>query len=187
VHVLAKTTRTCDFAFEGDVFDDDAPTDSMLELQMDGMKVTAEAWPRPRAVPPPLPQLGPPPTISKTKNRAIRPPPLPEASHVPRHSPPRVAAVDEATAIAAFAGFGPAPTSIFGMPGYALRVRARKRTLRRELATARVRSSFDVALYERALASANASAVRAGYAMIALAPALVAALVVAVLTVLSTR
>lgn len=187
--VLERATRTCDFAFEGDVesIDDDTTSDSMLELQMQGMKVKEEAWPQPRLVPPPLPQLGPPPTISKTTNRAIRPPPMPLATPAPARAPSssKLNAVDPEIAIAAFAGFGDPPRRLLAMPGYALRVRSRRRVLSRELEGARGRGSADVVLYEQAIASADRGAQRAGYALLLIAPLLVAAVVLALLMVAS--
>ena len=81
-------------------------------------------------------------------------------------------AIDSHAAIVAFANFGEAPTSLWGAPAYALRVRARKRILLRDLAVARQHRSHDVGLYEASLRTADDVAVRNGIiAMFALAMA----------------
>jgi len=54
-----------------------------------------------------------------------------------------------------------------GMPAYALRVIARKWTLRDDLRVARLRRIQDVSLYEAALESADEAAVTKGLALIA--------------------
>jgi hypothetical protein len=70
--------------------------------------------------------------------------------------------VDTHAALVAFAGFGDPPPGIFGAPGYALRVILRRRTLRADLARARLRRSHDVLLYEASLRTADDDAVRMG-------------------------
>lgn len=191
--VLEIPARSLEMDIDVDVEEEDEheTPDSILELQMDGMTVKEEAWPKTRAVPPPLPDLLPPPKISQTRNRAIRPPPLPVTSKTAmpavRASTSNLRTVDPEAAIAAFAGFGEAPRSLLEMPSYALHVSARRRILRRELAVARAKGSADVTLYERAIQSANASAVRAGYAVLAISPGLVAAIVLAGLMIFAHR
>ena len=82
--------------------------------------------------------------------------------------------------IAAFAGFGPPPERLRDTPAYAFHVFGRRRTLRRELASARDRNSNDIAVYEQAIASADADSVRAGLLVIACAALLAAFAIAAV-------
>jgi hypothetical protein len=78
----------------------------------------------------------------------------------------RTQAFDPRPGIVAFAGFGLPPEKLAEMPAYALRVRARKRTLRAGLRVARKQRPQDVELYEAALASADQGAVAKGLALI---------------------
>jgi hypothetical protein len=80
----------------------------------------------------------------------------------PRRSSTTMAAVDPHDALVAFSGFGVPPVSVFGAPAYAARVILRRRTLRREMALARLRHSQDVGIYEASLRTADDVAVRNG-------------------------
>lgn len=76
-------------------------------------------------------------------------------------------AYDPRPGIVAFAGFGIPPEKLGAMPGYALRVLARKAVLRDDLRVARLRRIQDISLYEAALECADESAVTKGLALIA--------------------
>ena len=95
----------------------------------------------------------PPRRSSSTTMSAVEP---------PRRSSTTMAAVDTHDALVAFSGFGMPPVSVFGAPAYAARVILRRRTLRRELALARLRHSQDVGIYEASLRTADDVAVRNG-------------------------
>lgn len=84
-----------------------------------------------------------------------------------------------APGIRALAGYGLPPERLLDAPTYALRVLARQRILRRELAIARDRKSADVELYEAALCSADRHALEKGLIMIAAGVASVLGAVVA--------
>jgi hypothetical protein len=68
-------------------------------------------------------------------------------------------------AVAAFAGYPPNPPSIVQAPIHALAVLLRRRTLRRALASARARSSPDIALYEAAVGAADTRGMLRGIAV----------------------
>ncbi len=97
--------------------------------------------------------VGAPRRSSSTTMSAVEP---------PRRSSTTMAAVDTHDALVAFSGFGMPPVSVFGAPAYAARVILRRRTLRRELALARLRHSQDVGIYEASLRTADDVAVRNG-------------------------
>ncbi len=72
-------------------------------------------------------------------------------------------------AIAAFAGYGSPPSTLWDMPRYALHAYARTNLLRRELGDARAGRSPDVGLYEAALRMSDRKAIRLGISIIVLA------------------
>ena len=74
---------------------------------------------------------------------------------------------DPRPGIVAFAGYGIPPERLMAMPAYALRVLARKYSLRSDLKIARWRSlpKRDIELYEAALACANEAVVAKGLAL----------------------
>ncbi len=124
-----------------------------------------------RVTPPPMARVTPPPIARVTPPLMPRPTPgpmlppapaWPMASSTGRRPSVKIAAVDPHAALVAFSGFGDPPTSVWGTPGYALRVIARRRTLRRDLKLARLRHSHDVGLYEASLRTADDGAVRNG-------------------------
>ena len=110
-----------------------------------------------------LARVTPPPMARMTPGPMLPPAPAwPMASATGRRSSSQMAAVDPHAALVALAGFGDPPQSIWGAPAYALRVIMRRRTLRRDLALARLRHSPDVGLYEASLRTADDAAVRNG-------------------------
>lgn len=128
------------------------PPSGLLELQ--------SRRPPERAALPPTPKL-PRKLVEDDALRAIPPPPASTA----RGAAAAVATSDTRTVLAAFAGFGDPPQSVFSTPSYALRVFLRRRAMKRDLALALQHRKADVPLYEEALKSADAAAVRTGYAM----------------------
>lgn len=113
-----------------------------------------------RMTPAPMPRMTPGPMLPPA-------PAWPMSSSTGRRSSSTMAAVDPHAALVAFSGFGDAPVSVWGMPGYAARVIMRRRALRRDLELARLHHSHDVGLYEAALRTADDGAVRKGLIMIA--------------------
>lgn len=77
-----------------------------------------------------------------------------------------VRAVDPASAVLAFAGYGAPPAGLLGEPGYAVKVLVRQVALRRDLESARRRASPDVDLYMAALRCADRAAVARGVLLI---------------------
>jgi hypothetical protein len=146
-----------------DADDFDEVPESMLELQMGGMQIREEAWPKSKpGQAKPMPKVGP-RAVSHDHLRAIPPPAF---SQMPTSQSTAVVTQDTRTVFAAFAGFGDPPRSLFEAPGYAFRVLVRRRVLVRELEHARKHRRADVALYEQALKSADHSAIRRGYAVV---------------------
>jgi|GEM_PF-2579713 len=107
--------------------------------------------------------------------------PAPPAS---RCSSASHAVVDREAVVARFAGFGDAPHSLADAPAYALHVIGRRRALLRDLEHARKLRPHDVPLYEAALRSADASAVRRGIAVAASTAAVVGLTIALVVEVL---
>ena len=122
-------------------FDDVSADSTVLELQVDPEERSAI-----RAIPPPPPS-------------SLRRPTLPSAI---APTPNALMATRTSAVIAAFAGFGAPPTTIFQTPGYALHVLRRRHSLGSDLAYAKRRRSPDVALFEAAMGAYDASAARAG-------------------------
>jgi hypothetical protein len=133
-------------------FDDEDSSTSVFELQMDERSAV-------RAIPPPPPA-------------SLRRPTLPSAIC---EATSALHATDTRAVIAAFAGFGAPPTTLFQTPGYALHVLRRRRELASDLAYAKRGRSPDVALFASAMNAYEASAARAGWTILgALAFAFVA-------------
>ncbi len=70
------------------------------------------------------------------------------------------------SAVAAFAGYPETPCWLWETPGYAANVLLRQRTLRTELARARMQASTDRVLYEAALLAYDKTAVRKGIGLL---------------------
>jgi hypothetical protein len=181
--LVAGATRQLDESFEDD---DDETSSSILELQMEGLHVREEAWPKATLDVPETPMPRHMPTESKPAFRAIPPPPAAGARNLTPFGgvrsptpyggtrkptpPPTMArgsssalrAVDTTSIIAAFAGYGDPPASIFETTGYWLRVRSRRRALKADLESARRRRSPEVSLFEAALDAFDARAARTG-------------------------
>jgi hypothetical protein len=159
----------------GDFERDSKMPSCLVELEMRGMPIRQEAWPKSA----PSPYFGN--TEERSVARAIPPPPPSSALRRPTTIALAVApgsafrATDTKAVIAAFAGFGAPPTSIWQTPSYALHVFRRRGELARDLAYARRGRSPDVALFEAAMDAYHAPAATTGRAIIgALAFALVA-------------
>lgn len=178
---------------EIEAFDEPAAPEAEAELEepepdsltdmMYGTRLRAEAWPKPPV--PFVPRPSPVPSLN-----AIRPPPGPLLPPPSRATPPplrtssALGPVQTGEVIAAFAGFGPPPSSILGAPSYAFHALGRRRVLSRGLAQARRHGSPDVALYEQALRQMDRGAMVRGFAALAIAAIAGAALVFTILRVL---
>jgi hypothetical protein len=173
-----------DFAFD---FDIDAA--GALELDAAPMPSRREAPPAEapalvrRQTPSPMARMTPGPMPRMTPGPMLPPPPssplAPSMTLARRPSSTTMAAVDPHAALVAFAGFGDAPSSLWKTPAYALRVIARRRSLRADLERARARRSHDVGLYEASLRTADDAAVRNGIVLFVMLSALALALGVA--------
>lgn len=118
--------------------------------------------------------------------RAIPPPPT---SALERKTPTTIATgiptsallrrPDTSAIIAAFAGYGVPPRSLWETPSYALHVRARKKELARELTYAKRGRSPDVALFEAALNAYDTRAARNGMTLLTMLAVTFVGLVVA--------
>ena len=117
---------------------------------------------------------------SSTKMAAVRPSSSSAMSAVRPSSASAMAAVDTHAALMAFAGFGEPPQGMFSAPAYALRVMRRRRKLVKDLEHARNGRTRDVGVYEAALRTADADAVRTGWIVLASLSALSLLFVVAV-------
>ena len=164
-HGAPPSSREMDGAdFEDfDEFDNDDNTpSSVLELQMDGLPIREEAWPKP----------APARLVGDIEERSVAPaipPPPPAALRRPTTPAAHAAtttnflrAADTKAVIAAFAGYGAPPTSLWQTPGYALHVFRRRRELAQDLAYARRGRSPDVALFEAAIDAYDSSSASAG-------------------------
>ena len=114
--------------------------------------------------------LAAPPSHGARPGAPLAPPPDAEViTRVIRHQVAVVAtppAFQRRPGIVAFAGFGIVPTRLTDAPAYALRVLARRRVLNAGLAVARAQRPQDIELYEAALATADASTMTKGIALI---------------------
>ena len=115
------------------------------------------------------------------RDEGIRPPPPSQRSLRLVQQPMIDTPATPFLAIRAFAGFPDVPESLLWAPLYALHVRARKKILREQLASARKRFSPDVELYEQALELADARIVRIGMICVVLACALPVVVALAIL------
>ncbi len=105
--------------------------------------------------------------MRRTASGQMLPPAPPFLLSIPgRRSSASYAVVDPHAALIAFAGFGDAPTGLWASQAYALRVIARRRSLVRDLASARARRSPDVGLYEASLRTADDAVVSKGLVML---------------------
>jgi hypothetical protein len=206
LHAPERSTAFAMFDIDDEI---DTPA-SILELQMEGMRVREEAWPRGE-----LPRGGAAPPSSHTHTPAQSaphaPPQLrrvssPQFEQQPRGmlppapgfttggtpppmrrvSPTPNVGIDQSAVIAQFAGFGEAPASLFRAPAFAFKTLARKRKLELDLEAARAKLSPDVGLYEAALRMADNGAVRRGLAVVGVSAVLSVLLVVAAVEIAMT-
>lgn len=141
-----------------------------------------EAVAPPRSAPRPPVANAPPSSSSSEARRSSAE--LPAVAPALSAAAPVLESDPRAPGIRALAAYGQPPERLLDTPTYALRVLARQRILRRELAIARHHRSADVALYEAALCSADRHALEKGLVVIAAGLASVLGVIVALAFVL---